>query len=186
MKNLPIYNIVLGDSEGLSAMSLVEYPAVESNFLAFSQQQEMKFSIQEEERIVFGCALRVDYPIYRVNPMLGEYYVVFSKEVVKQLYEKFFKDNLINNVNLEHDKYTTGVYLIQSMIKDTAKGISPVGFDDCEDGSWFVGYKVTNDEVWEEIKQGNFKGFSVELFCDLEMNIEKEDEDILEQILKEI
>lgn len=184
MNRLPIFNIVLGDAEGIQVMSLVEYPAVESNFLAFSEQKEMKFSVNEDEHIVFGCALRADYPIYRLDRR-GEYYVVFTKEVIKQLYEKFLTENLMNNVNLNHDKDTTGVYLIQSMIKDTDKGINPIGFEDCADGSWFCAYKVTNEEVWTEIKQGKFNGFSVEVFCDLERHIEEE-QDLIDEILNEI
>ena len=115
MNRLPIFNIVLGDAEGIQVMSLVDYPAVESNFLAFSEQKELKFSYDDEEHIVFGVALRADYPIYRFDRM-GEYYVVFTKDVIKQLYEKFLTENLMNNVNLNHDKETKGVYLIQSFI----------------------------------------------------------------------
>lgn len=183
MNRLPIYNIVLGNAEGIQMMSLVDYPAVETNFLAFEEQKEMKFSVNEEEHIVFGCALRADFPIYRFDRM-GEYYVVFTKEVIKQLYEKFLTENLMNNVNLNHDKNTTGVYLIQSFIKDTEKGINPTGFEECADGSWFCAYKVTNEEVWSEIKQGKFNGFSVEVFCDLERHIEETD--LIDEILNEI
>lgn len=183
MNRLPIFNIVLGDAEGIQVMSLVDYPAVESNFLAFDKQQEMKFSVDDEEHIVFGCALRADFPIYRFDRM-GEYYVVFTKDVIKQLYEKFLTEKLMNNVNLNHDKETNGVYLIQSFIKDTEKGINPVGFEDVADGSWFCAYKVTNEEVWKEIKQGKFNGFSVEVFCDLERHVEETD--LIDEILNEI
>lgn len=183
MDRLPIYNIVLGDAEGIKVMSLVDYPAVETNFLAFDKQQEMKFAVNEEEHIVFGCALRADFPIYRFDRN-GEYYVVFNKEVIKELYEKFLTENLMNNVNLNHDKNTSGVYLIQSFIKDTDKGINPKGFEDCADGSWFCAYKVTNDEVWNGVKQGKFNGFSVEMICDLERQIEETD--LIDEILKDI
>lgn len=189
MDRLPIFNIVLGDADGIQVMSLVDYPAVESNFLAFDKQQEMKFSVNDEEHIVFGCALRADFPIYRFDRM-GEYYVVFTKDVIKQLYEKFLTENLMNNVNLNHDKETKGVYLIQSFIKDTEKGINPVGFEDVNDGSWFCAYKILNEDVWQKVKQGEFKGFSVECFCELERKFEKQDEkpemDLIDEILNEI
>jgi hypothetical protein len=188
MNRLPIFNIVLGDAEGIQVMSLVDYPAVESNFLAFSEQKELKFSYDDEERIVFGVALRADYPIYR-NDINGEYYVNFSKDVIKKLYEKFMIDSNMNNVNLNHSEDTDKVYLIQSFLKDTEKGISPVGFEDVNDGSWFCAYKILNEDVWQKVKAGDFRGFSVEMFAELERKFEKQDEpemDLIDEILKEI
>lgn len=180
---LPIYNIVLGDCEGLTKMSLVEYPAVESDFLKFNKEEELKFSIDEEQHVIFGCALRANYPIYRRDRIRGEFYVVFDKEVIKELSEKFLKENKTHKVNLEHDKDTDGVYLISSFIKDKEKGINPLGFEDVEDGSWFCSYKVENEEVWNQVKEGKFRGFSVEVFCELE---EKENtlDGLVDELLK--
>ena len=67
-----------------------------------------------------------------------------------------------NNVNLNHSIDTDGCYIIQSFIKDSAKGINPTGFEDIKDGSWFVAYKIENEEVWQKVKSGEFNGFSVE------------------------
>ena len=186
MNNLPIYNIELGDSEGLTKMSLVATPAIESNFLAFSEQKEFKFSLFEEQRIVFGCALRADFPIYRYSPTMGEYYVNFSKDVIKQLYEKFMIDNNFNNINLNHTIDTNGIHLIQSFIKDTEHGLSPWGFEDVADGSWFCAYKVLNDDVWEKVKSGEYNGFSAELWAELERKFEKQENpemDLIDEIL---
>ena len=83
MNNLPLYQIELGEAKGLTKMSLVDWPAVESNFLAFSEQKELKFSYDDEQRIILGVALRADYPIYR-NDINGEYFVNFSKDVIKK------------------------------------------------------------------------------------------------------
>lgn len=186
---LPLYQIELGDAEGLTKMSLVDCPAVESNFLAFNEQHKLNFSYDDEEHIVFGVALRADYPIYRCD-INGEYFVNFSKDVIKQLYEKFMIDSNMNNVNLNHSEDTDGVYLIQSFLKDTEKGISPVGFEDVNDGSWFCAYKILNEDVWQKVKQGEFRGFSVECFCELERKFEKQEEkpemDLIDEILKEI
>lgn len=182
MNRIPIYNIILGGAAGIQVMSLVESPAVESDFLAFSkEEQKLNFSVDDEQHIVFGCALRADYPIYRVSPTNGEYYVVFSKETIKQLYEKFLIEGKTSNVNLEHSTATEGVYLIQSFIKDKEKGINPKGFEDIADGSWFCAYKVMNDEVWKSIKAGSFNGFSVEVYCELEP--ENEIEKLLDELL---
>ena len=189
MNKIPVYDILLGDTEGLTKMSLVEYPAVEENFLAFNKQQKMEFAINEEEHIIFGCALRANYPIYRCD-YFGEYFVNFSTDVIKQLYEKFMIDSKFNNINLNHGEDTSDIYLIQSFLKDSEKGISPVGFEDVENGSWFVAYKILNENVWNKVKSGEFKGFSVEMFCELERKFEKQDEkpemDLIDEILNSI
>lgn len=179
---IPVYNIVLGNAEGLIKMSLVKNPAVESDFLAFEKIEPLKFSLDEDKHVVFGCALRADFPIYRCDEVHGEFYVVFKKDVINQLYEKFMKERKISDVNLEHDKDTSGIYLIQSFIKDSNKGINPVGFENVEDGSWFTAYKIENEEVWKEVKDGKFKGFSVEMFGELE-EPESKEPDILEEVL---
>lgn len=180
MNRLPIYNIVLGDASGICKMSLVECPAVDIDFQAYSKES-LAFSINEEQHIVFGCALRANYPIYRRSVTLGEYYTVFSAEVIKQLYEKFMIEGH-QAVNLEHGTDTEGVYLIQSMIKDSKNGISPVGFESIEDGSWFCAYKVENEAVWEQVKNGDFKGFSIEGWFNLEPQ-EDEIESLVDELL---
>lgn len=165
---LPIYKIVLGDAEGINMMSLVEYPAVESDFMAFSKDASLKFSIQSEDKhIVAGCALRANYPIYR-NQNGKEFYVVFTSEAIDELYQKFMIEGHISDVNLEHSENTKGVHLIQSFIKNSECGINPAGFEDCEDGSWFVFYKIDNEDVWKQVKSGTFNGFSVEGMFELE------------------
>lgn len=177
MIKLPIYNIILGEADGIQVMSLVDCPAVECDFLKFDKEEhKMNFSVNEEQHIVFGVALRADYPIYRYNKKIGEYYVVFNKETIKQLYEKFMTDGSVLNVNLNHKEMTEGVTLIQSFIKDTEKGINPVGFEDVADGSWFCAYKINNEEVWESVKKGDFNGFSVEGNFELEPAIFNKEE----------
>lgn len=186
MKHLPIYNIVLGDAEGINKMSLVEFPAVEDNFLKFADEHQLQFSVDEEQHIVFGVALRADFPIYRYSPTMGEYYVVFSAETIKELYEKFMIDQNFNNINLEHYKDTKGVYLLQSFIKNTEAGINPIGFEHIENGSWFTAYKVENEDVWNDVKSGKFNGFSVEGFFELEEPKQTNElEDLIDELLSE-
>lgn len=172
MKKLPIYNITLNGAEGIQKMSLVEYPAVEDNFLKFEDEKQLKFSIDEDKRIVFGVALRANFPIYRCD-YKGEYYVVFSPDVIRDLYEKFMIDGRFNLINLDHSKDTNGVHLIQSFIKSVKDGITPVGFEHIADGSWFVAYKIDNEDVWRSVKEGKFNGFSVEGFFNLEESVEE-------------
>lgn len=190
MNKLPIYNIVLGEADGIQKMSLVDCPAVEIDFLKFSKEDKHNLSfsvIDEEQHIVFGCALRSNFPIYRYSEKLGEYYVVFTKETIKELYEKFMITGKSSNVNLNHSIMTEGVSLIQSFIKDTEKGINPVGFEDCEDGSWFVSYKVNNEDVWKSVKNGEFNGFSIEGTFELEpIQLSKQEVGEFDELINEL
>lgn len=181
---LPTYNITLDDLAGLTKMSLVHSPAVQSAFLTFASNTKMNFSIDEEKRIVFGCALRADFPIYRVLPNGEECFVVFTREVIEELVKKFMLEQKGTLVNLEHNTDITGVYLIESLIKDTPRGISPTGFEDIADGSWFVAYKVDNEDVWQRVKNGDFTGFSVE--CIIGITPKEDEINDLNDLIKQL
>ena len=162
----PIYKIYIDDTvSGVEKISLVKYPAVESNFLSFDEEHPEKafrFEADEEQHIIFGCAIRADFPIYRRDTDRGEYYVVFDKETIKNINERFAKDGNFNQVNLDHSEDTDGVYMIGMFIKDIENGIDPKGFEDIEDGSLFTSYKVENEDVWDKVKDGSYLGMSVE------------------------
>ena len=127
--------------------------------------ERQNFAIQdEEERIVSGALMLADTPIYR-NDGNGEYYVVFTKDTIKKIAQKYFKKGYQNNVNLMHDsgQVMEGVTMFESWIVDEKRGIKPMkGFEDVKDGSWFGSFKVENDDVCNMIKEGKVKGFSVE------------------------
>lgn len=185
MRKLPLYNIVLGSSDGIQVMSLVESPAVESNFIALTEQSKpMMFSVDEDKHIVTGCALRADFPIYRRDKDNFEYYVVFSKDVILQLRDKFMREQKTAMVNLEHQTPVDGCFLISSYIKDTSNGINPVQFSDIPDGSWMTSYKIENEDVWKQIKSGDFKGFSIEGTFDFQLAPQKDElEELIDEIL---
>ena len=188
---IPIYEAIINDeSEGILKISLVDLPAVESDFLAFKQDntQPQKYSIQDpDQRIVYGVLMRADFNIYRYCDSLGEYYIRYSKDTIKKMAEKLMLDGYHNNINLMHSLDTDGVNLLQLFIKDTEKGIDPKGFDDIEEGSLFAVYKVNNDEVWRSIKDGVFKGYSLEGFFEIkpikENNLMSKFEKMKKQIL---
>lgn len=190
--SLPLYNIVIDDAEtGIDRISLVEMPAVESNFLAFSNKKQIMFSANEEQQMITGVLARADYPIYRNDNQLGEYYIQFGKEVIKEMAEKLLVDGHQNWVNIEHieNSDVDGVYMIEMFLKDSKKGINPIGFEDISDGSLFATFKVRNQKIWECIKNGTFKGFSIEgLFgfeqVDREEQIYNEILDMLDKIMK--
>lgn len=185
--NLPIYKIVINDAEtGIDRISLVQMPAVESNFLAFAKdKKQVMFSANEEQQMITGVLARADYPIYRYDDQLGEYYVQFGKDVIKEMAEKLLIDGHQNWVNIEHieNSDVDGVYMLEMFIKDTNKGINPTGFDDISDGSLFATFKVRNPKVWEYIKNGTFKGFSIEGLFGFE-EAKSEDEKIYDEILE--
>lgn len=165
---LPLYKAVFPlETDGIIRVSLVDRPAVESDFMFFSKQErvQMYAVADEEKRLVRGVILRADYPIYRNDPHIGEYFIMFDPKEIRELAEKYLYDGRQNRVNLQHQQNAeiTGVNLRQMFIKDSENGIAPKGFEDIEEGSLFGEYHVTNDAVWEEIKKGTYKGFSVEI-----------------------
>ena len=164
-KGLPVFQATIpDDADGMVICSLVENAAVESNFLAFDEDAKpMTFSIEnEEQRMVLGVAMKANYPIYRYHPEFGEFFIVYSPETIQKMIERFFNEHYVNSVDLEHSfELEEGVHLIQAFIKNEKAGISPVGFEDCKDGSLFFQYHIENDEIWNAIKEGTYKGFSI-------------------------
>ena len=139
-------------------------PAVESDFLAFADKKpQMYRAIDEEKRHVLGVVMRANFPIYR-RDRSGEYFVMYRPEAIERMAEKYLREGRSSLVNIEHmeDTDVDGVDMVQWFIKDTAKGIAPEGFDDIEDGSLFAEFHVSNEAVWQAIKAGTFKGFSLE------------------------
>jgi hypothetical protein len=169
-RNLPIYNLeIISDVDSemeVDYVALVDRPAIDKNFLAFNENNvQLSFAIQDEdEQIITGALMLADKPIYR-NDENGEYYVVFTKDTIKRIAQKFFAKGYQSNVNLMHDSGTKleGLTMFESWITDSKRGIMAMkGFEDVPDGSWFGSFKVNNPEVWKMIKDGKVKGFSVE------------------------
>ena len=184
---MKLYDISIDPTDfetGLNAISLVENPAVEVDFLAFAKDESAVLQFADEERhIITGIALLADTPICRIAPDGTEYYVRFTKDCIRQLVEKYFKFGLTNSVNIEHkdNQFVDGVTMLESYIIDKERGICPSEFASAPDGSWVVSYKVSNLDVWNKIKSGEVKGFSVQgLFhiieTKLEMNSNKTEE----------
>lgn len=183
--NIPVYDAIIEDDEcGMMRISLVDDPAVMSNFLAFDKHKtQVLYAIQnEEQRKVLGVVMRADFPIYRRDNERGEYYIIYKAATIAQMAEKYLLESRQNDVNLDHDdnKVVDGVQMVQYYIKDTAKGIEPAGFDDIADGSLFAEFHVVNDDVWQEIKDGTYKGFSLEGIFAL---APEEDEDEVQTIV---
>jgi hypothetical protein len=128
------------------------------------------FAIQnEEQHIISGPLMLADTKILRNNSKFGEHYVTFSPETIKDIAIKFSKKGYQKNVNLMHDSnmQVEGLVMFESFIVDKARGILPMaGYEDAKDGSWFGSFYVENPQVWQLIKEGKVKGFSVEGYFD--------------------
>lgn len=163
---LPIYNALISDeNEGIFVISLVDAPATETNWMCFKEQENVKFSIvNEDEHILAGVVMVADKPIYRIAPDGTEYYIVFSKDVIKRMAEKMLDDNTFNNIDIQHDGNIIPrdkVKLVELFIADESKGIKP-NYLDVPDGSLLANYKIYDDELWNMAKSGVLNGFSLE------------------------
>ena len=174
---LPIYDLIINNDEDndaeVSFVALVDSPAIKKDFLAFSEQSELiKFAIQSEsEHIITGALMIPQQLIYRNSEQFGEHYVKFSVETIKQIAIKFSKKGYQKNVNIMHeaDMQVEGVTMFESFISDSKRGIKPMeAFKDLPDGTWFGSFYVENPKVWELVKSGEVKGFSVEGMFDYE------------------
>ena len=147
---------------GIDAISLVEQPAIESDFIAMNSQL-LQFKTQDEEkRIVMGAALIPDKPIYRRNGE-EEYYVYFSKKTVRRAMELYFKNGNQANATLEHEHKINGLHVVESWIVEGEQDKSRMYGLEVPVGTWMVSMKVENDAIWEKfVKEGSVKGFSIE------------------------
>ena len=180
---IPVYDAIISDEEtGMFRISLVDDPAVMSNFQAFdAHKKPMMYAIQDEEkRLVRGCIMRSDFPIYRRDEKMGEYYVIYKAEEIRKMAEKYLLEGRQNDVNLMHQEGSDvdGVQMVQYFIK--GDGIQVDGFDDCADGSLFGEFHVVNDDIWAEIKAGTYKGFSLEGVFDL---VPEQNKDEIQEIV---
>ena len=186
INGLPLYRAeVNGSGEGIEAIALVDFPAVMSDFIAFAEQKpeprQMYAVSDEEKRLVLGVIMRADFPIYRIGRDDYEYYIYYSPEVIRQMAQKYLADGRSNEVNIMHDPkaFVEGVEMVQWFIKDAAAGIAPEGFADISDGSLFAEFHISNDDVWEAIKGGTFRGFSLEGYFSVEPETSQEKADAM-------
>lgn len=170
--NLPLYEAkITNEDEGLFTLSLVDFPAVESNFVCFKGEKDfVKFAVEnEEEHIISGVVMLANTPIYRRNGSY-EYYITYSKDTIKTMATKMLADGTFKNISLQHNgKLIDGVSMVELFIKDENKGLNPNYVEDIPDGSLMASYHIENDELWDEIKNGDaLNGFSLEGYFDVQ------------------
>jgi hypothetical protein len=174
--------------DGIDAISLVKFPAIEENWVALNEHKVELKTIDEDKRIVIGLALIPEKDIYRRNGDY-EYNIRFSKETVRKASELYFKKLKNNNATLEHQEKTDGVTTIESWIVENPKIDKSALYNlNATDGSWVVVMKIYNDEVWKEVKNGTYKGLSIEGYFSekAELNLQESKEQELIEKIKQI
>jgi len=164
---MKIVELIMDDSGelGVNAISLVETPAIESDFVAFNAEDKVTFAAIDEKRIILGAALIPNKPIARKNTETGElYYVYMSPDTVRKAGERYLTQDLHHNVTINHEKSVEGVVTVESWFKEFDNDKSTNYGIEAPIGTWFVSKKVNNDDVWNDIKSGKVKGFSIEAY----------------------
>ena len=182
INGLPVYIAQINNTEeGILDISLVDCPAINRDFVLFSQDK-VNFSIQnEEKRIISGVVMLADTPIYRKSPTAGEYYIVFTRDIIEMMVEKMSFEGKLNNITLNHNgQLVEGVTLVELFIKDSSKGLNPNYLSDVTEGSLIASYKVENVDIWNQIKAGEFRGFSISGIFSAIPSIDQPLDDILD------
>jgi hypothetical protein len=176
------------EQSGIDAISVVMSPAIEENFIHLSKHEILLKEVDAEKRILMGPALVPDKQIYRKNDKTkDEYYIYFSKATIRKASELFLMNANQNNSTLEHSQKLKGMSVVESWIIEGENDKSKnYGFD-LPKGTWMISMKVNNDEIWNKVKLGEVKGFSIEgYFADrYEMNsknIDMEEKAMVEKI----
>jgi len=180
-------------TNGVEAISIVESPAIESNFVALKSEEIKLAEVDKEKRILMGAVLIPEKPIYRRNGE-DEYYIYFSKDTVNKASQLFFKNGNQSNWTLEHNNEIKGLTVVESwIVEDTQKDKSAIYNLSVPVGTWMASVKVDDDNIWNEfVKSGKVKGFSLEgYFADKletkkQLSKQQTEEEILIEKIKQI
>ena len=188
IKKLPVYKLRISEEDNnnlvVDYIALVDDPAIQLNWLKFDSKA--RFAADKERQLVMGAFMVANMPIYRRDVQMGEYYVVFDKEEIYKIVQKFFRNNMTSNFNIMHDGVKVdGVYMIESFIIDESRGVrAPETFKDLSEGSWLGTVKIDNPDIWNAfINTGELKGFSIEGLFKYEQ-IGENDEAVLKEIIE--
>lgn len=163
---MEIIELILDENEemtGIEAVSIVENPAIESDFIALASDEVQLAKLDEEKKLLMGAALIPNKPIYRKRNDT-DFYVYFSKDTVRKASEMFFQNGNQNNATLEHDMEVKGLTVVESwIVEDNKMDKSTMYGLNVPNGTWMISMKVNNEEVWQEyVKENKVKGFSIE------------------------
>lgn len=185
MKDLLYELRVEDDTDEVFAISLVESPAIESDWIYFDKEVVSFASVNNEQRMLIGAILLPEKRILRVDGEGNPYHVYFSKETVKKLAQNYLMKKYTDKATLEHDSKIKGVHLVESWIKEGKFDKSMAYGLNLPEGSWIGIMKVTDDTIWNDyVKTGKVKGFSVEAL--LEHKLIKASETILDKEISDL
>ena len=163
---MKIVELILNEEDenaGIDAVSLVEKPAIESDWVALKKHEVQLKTINEDKRLLMGAALIPNKQMNRRNEKTNEeYYIFFSKDTVRKASQLFLKESNQNNATIEHTKKISGMSVVESWIKEGEQDKSNLYGFDAEPGTWFITMKVDNEEIWNKVKSKEIKGFSIE------------------------
>ncbi len=152
-------------SLAVDAVSLVEFPAIESDWVALNKDTNISLAkIDEDKKLLIGAALIPDKRIYRYNQETQkEYFVFFSKETIKKASELYLMNNNQSSATLEHDTKLSGITAVESwIVADKDRDKSAVYGIDVPEGTWMLSLKVDNEDIWKKVKDKSVKGYSIE------------------------
>lgn len=163
-KKIKCYDVSM-DSDVI-AISLVDDPAIESNFIALSKETPKVIYLEKEDKhLIIGAVLIPDKPIYR-NQDGEEFYIQFSKETIEKLAHDYLIHDRNSSVTEQHDRIVEDVYLVETWLK-TSEMDKSNEYMDVPVGTWIAAMKVENEDIWSKVKNGELKGFSIESFVNL-------------------
>ena len=168
---IPVFAVnVESEDCTITTISLVDEPAMELQMQMFDKKETVKFSLQDEvKHNIVSCIVRTDFPILRLTPEGNPYYIVFNRETSEILCQRLMRDGFQQNISLDHNgKLIEGIQLQEVFIKDSNRGISPIGFEEAAEGSLFGVYHITDDALWKDCIEGRFGGVSLESYIDLQ------------------
>ena len=158
-----IYGLEELKNLGIYAISIVEMPAIEADFIALSKNQKVKLKVDNERRMLYGPILIPDIEIPRIDKNTGEEYTIqFPAETIEMAVHLFMKNKHQQDHTYEHKFVIDGLTVVEIWIKEGESDKSVHLGMDYPIGSAFVGVKVDNDQAWAKVKNGEVKGFSIE------------------------
>ncbi len=172
MPALRVYDMEINDNDetGVDINSFVNAPAHLRSFEVYGKLKE-RYKVNEEKRMVTGVFILANTQIYRNDNQLGEHFVQFKPDVIEKIRNKFFEQGYNTNTNIEHKVMVQGATLVESYIVDSRNPRAPkvpdaLSKQGVTDGSWIGSYKIKNEVLWQDCKNGTFTGFSVEGYFD--------------------
>jgi len=176
MRDIELYIDEENQFNGIEALSVVESPAIEEDFIALKEHKVELAEVDKERRVLMGAALIPNKKIYRKTED-EEYNIFFSEDTVRKASELFLSRGKQNNSTLEHEVQLEGMSVVESwIIEDTEMDKSKKYGLSLPVGTWMVSVKVNNDDIWDNyVKKGKVKGFSIEAFFTDKLNASKED-----------